>query len=70
MVNLPRYRGRKMSKKHWSEETSWRKLSDVAEELKSRIEQNFHKDDDTASEAHDDLVCVEHRMRIAEGRSK
>lgn len=54
---------------HWSDETSWQRLSDVAARIKAQVEAAYVAGrDDEADAAHDDLVSVEHRMRMAERR--
>jgi hypothetical protein len=56
---------------HWSDETSWQRLSDVAARIKARAEAAYVAGrDDEADAAHDDLVSVEHRMRMAERRAR
>lgn len=56
---------------HWSEETSWQRLSDVAARLKAQAEAaHVAGRDDDAGTAHDDLVAVEHRMRMAARRAR
>lgn len=55
--------------KHWSEETNWRRLSEVVDALKARVDDAIARSDDFNGEAaHDDLVSAEHRLRMAERR--
>lgn len=52
---------------HWSDETCWQSLAEIAAKLKSRAEEAYWAGDDSkADTAHEDLVAVEHRMRMAE----
>jgi hypothetical protein len=52
---------------HWSDETAWQRLSDVAAQVEAAYVAGR---DDEADAAHDDLVSVEHRMRMAERRAR
>ena len=53
----------------WRESTDWQKLADVVSRLKAKVEMAYHlSDEDTASEAHADLVSAEWRLRQAERR--
>lgn len=53
--------------KHWSEETAWQPLSDLAARLKARAEACYRAGQD-ADGAHDELIAVEHRLRMAQRR--
>lgn len=56
--------------KHWSDETRWQPLAEVVATLKAKVEAAYataHEDDLAA--AHDELVAVEHRLRMAERRA-
>jgi hypothetical protein len=51
---------------HWTEETAWQPLSEIAARLKARAEACYRSGrDDDADAAHDDLIAVEHRLRMA-----
>jgi hypothetical protein len=53
--------------KHWSEETNWQRLGDIVAHLKNRVNDAIARRDDFAGEAaHEDLICAEHRLRMAE----
>lgn len=55
----------------WSDETRWQKLADVAARLKAQAEAAWRAGPgEDADAAHDDLVAVEHRMRMVERRSR
>ena len=55
--------------KHWSEETGFRPLSDAVRTLKEQVERAYYEcRDDDASDAHEDLLCAEWRLRQAERR--
>lgn len=55
--------------KHWRDETNWQRLSIAVEALKRRVEEAYYQSDEAAaSEAHDDLVSAEWRLRQAERR--
>lgn len=55
---------------HWSDETRWQPLAEVAARLKEKVEAAYVAGrDDEADAAHDDLVAVEHRARMAERRA-
>jgi len=57
--------------KHWSEETNWQPLSEAVSRLKAKVEAAYyHGDEQTADQAHDDLICAEWRLRQAERRQK
>lgn len=57
--------------KHWSEETNWQPLSEAVKSLKAKVEAAYyHGDEQTADQAHDDLICAEWRLRQAERRQK
>lgn len=57
--------------KHWSDETRWQPLAEVAARLKAKVEAAYVAGrDDEADAAHDDLVAVEHRARMAEQRAR
>jgi hypothetical protein len=56
--------------KHWSDETRWQPLAEVVAGLKAKVEAAYA----TAQEAdldaaHDELVAVEHRLRMAKRRA-
>lgn len=56
--------------KHWSDETRWQPLADIVAALKVRTEAAYRAGrDDEADAAHDELVAVEHRLRMAERRA-
>ena len=56
--------------KHWSEETRWQPLSEAVARLKAKVEAAYHmSQEQQASDAHEDLICAEWRLRMAE-RSK
>ena len=53
--------------KHWSEETNWKRLGDAVARLKRATEAAYYQcDEETASNAHDDLVRADWRQRQAE----
>jgi hypothetical protein len=57
--------------KHWSEETNWQPLSAAVARLKRRVETAYHHcQEQEASDAHDDLVSAEWRLRQAERRRR
>lgn len=57
--------------KHWTEETDWRRLSDVVADLKCRVDAAIAARDDFNGEAaHDDLIRAEWRLRQAERGKK
>jgi len=57
--------------KHWSEETSFEALGSIAARIKARVEAAYVAGKaEEADTAHEDLVAVEHRMRIAERRAR
>lgn len=56
---------------HWSDETRWQAIGDVVAAMKAKIEAAYataHRDDLDA--AHDELIAVEHRQRMAERRAR
>ena len=54
---------------HWSEDTDWRRLGDVAARLKAKVEAAYHEGRGEGAEtAPEDLCAVEHRLRMAERR--
>lgn len=58
-----------MTEKHWSEETNWKRLGDLVRAQKQAVEAAHHEcREDDADEAHDDLLCMEWRLRAAERR--
>lgn len=51
----------------WRDETRWQPLGAIVQRLKRKVESAYHHcDEDTASEAHDDLTAAEWRLRSAE----
>lgn len=57
--------------KHWSEETNWVPLKIAVIALKTKVERAYYEArDDDASQAHDDLVTAEWRLRQAERRNQ
>lgn len=53
----------------WRESTDWQKLSVAVDRLKRKVEAAYYAcDEDTASDAHDDLVSAEWRLRQSERR--
>jgi hypothetical protein len=55
--------------KHWSEDTNWQRLSAVVGCLKAQVDAAIAaRDEHTAEAAHQDLICVEWRLRQAERR--
>lgn len=56
--------------KNWRDETNWKPLSEAVASLKAAAEAAYHAShDDVASDAHDDLVSAEWRLRQAERRN-
>lgn len=56
--------------KNWREETRWQPLSEAVSALKLQVEKAYHEcRDQDASDAHDDLVSAEWRLRQAERRN-
>ena len=62
---------RKITDKHWSDETRWKPLSEAVADLKRKVEAAYYAcDEQTANDAHDDLVSAEWRLRQAERRNE
>lgn len=55
--------------RHWSEETSFERLSEIVARLKARVDDAISARDDFAGDAaHEELINAEARLRMAERR--